>query len=77
MKAILVATLLVFSMAAVAGGNNERQGAPEGNWPGDPNMDDVARTLTVKCPVDTMADSIEAVSDDEGVAIVIECNYTN
>lgn len=75
MKALFVAALLVVSTAAIAGGDQNRRGAPGDNWQGASNTDDRERALTVKCPSGTTADSIEALPDQEGVVIVVECNY--
>jgi hypothetical protein len=75
-KALFVAALLVVSSAAMAGGGDQnRQGAPDDNWQGVSNTDDTERALTVKCPSGTTADSVEALPDQEGVVIVVECNY--
>jgi hypothetical protein len=60
----------------MANGDSNRQGAPDSNWLGVSNTDDKERTLMVKCPVGTTADAIEALPDQEGVVIVVECNYS-
>lgn len=75
MKAFFAAALLIVSAVAVAGGDTKRQAAPEDTWQGDPNTDERARELVVKCPSGTAADAVEAVPDDEGTLIVVECNY--
>ncbi|MFY9974967.1 MAG: hypothetical protein WAK53_11965 [Chromatiaceae bacterium] len=75
MKAIFAAALLVVSAAAMAGGDTKRQGAPEESWLGVSNTDDTERSLMVKCPAGTSADSVEALPDEEGMVIVVECNY--
>jgi hypothetical protein len=69
--------LLVFSTAAFAGGNTEKRGAPDETWLGDSNTDEYQRSLVVKCPADTTPGSVEAIPDDQGTVIVVECNYTN
>jgi hypothetical protein len=75
MKAIFAVALLVVSAVAMAGGDTKRQGAPQDSWQGASNTDDTERALMVKCPAGTSADSVEAVPDEEGMVIVVECNY--
>jgi len=75
MKAFFAAALLFVSAAAMAGGDANKKGAPDDTWLGDPNTEETERTLTVRCPSGTTADSVEAVPDDEGVLMVVECNY--
>lgn len=73
--ALIVAALVVFSATAIAGGDTKRQGAPEDSWTGDSNTDDKQRSLLIKCPEDTAAETVEVLPDDEGAVIVVECNY--
>lgn len=75
MKAILAATLLVVSAVVMAGGDTKRQGAPADSWQGASNTDETERALMVKCPAGTSADTVEALPDEEGMVIVVECNY--
>jgi hypothetical protein len=75
MKAIFAAALLVVSAVAMAGGDAKRQGAPQDSWQGVSNTEETERALMVKCPAGTSADSVEAVPDEEGMVIVVECNY--
>ena len=75
MKAIFAAALLVVSAVAMASGDTKRQGAPDDSWQGVSNTDETERALMVKCPAGTSADSVEAVPDEEGMVIVVECNY--
>ncbi len=75
MKMLLLGVLLVASTVVLAGGDKNRQAAPD-SWYGETNKDDTERTLVVKCPAGTTADSVEASPDDQGVVIVVECNYT-
>ena len=75
MKTLFVVTLLIVSSVAMASGNNERKGAPEPSWLGESNTEEMERMLTVKCPSGTTADSVEALPDEEGVVMVVECNY--
>jgi hypothetical protein len=76
MKTLFAIVLLVVSTAAMAGGGSNRQGAPDDSWLGDTNTDDKQRALIVKCPEGTTADTVEALPDQDGVVIVVECNYT-
>ena len=75
MKAVFSVFLLVFSVTAFAGGDANKKGAPDDTWLGDSNDDEYARSLVVKCPVNTTAGSVEAVPDEDGVVMIIECNY--
>ena len=75
MKAFFAAALLVVSAVAMAGGDTKRQGAPQDAWQSVSNTDETERALMVKCPTGTTADSVEALPDEEGMVIVVECNY--
>lgn len=75
MKALFAVALLVLSAAAMAGGDTKRQAAPGDTWQGDANTDDKERTLIVKCPEGTTADAVQALPDEEGVVMVVDCNY--
>ena len=52
-----------------------RWGTATGVVVGASNTDETERALMVKCPAGTSADSVEAVPDEEGMVIVVECNY--
>ena len=71
------ACLLVFSVAAFAGGDANKKGAPGDTWLGDSNDDEYGRSLVVKCPVNTTAGSVEAMPDESGVVMIVECNYND
>lgn len=75
MKAVLVAVLLAMCTTAVAGGGTRRQGAPEDSWLGTANTDDKQRSLLVKCPEGTTADTVEVQPDDQGAVVIVECNF--
>lgn len=75
MKALFATALLIMSAAAIAGGDTQKKGAPDDTWLGDPNTDETQRTLIVRCPSGTTADSVEALPDEGGVLMVVECNY--
>jgi hypothetical protein len=49
--------------------------ARDETWLGDANTDESERTLIVKCPDGTSADAVQALPDEEGVVMVVECNY--
>jgi hypothetical protein len=74
-RVLVSAALLVFATASFAGGDTQRKGAPDETWDGDANTDDYQRSLVVKCPAYTTPGAIEALPDEEGVVIVVECNY--
>ena len=76
MKAMFGVFLLVFSVTAFAGGDTKTKGAPDDTWLGDSNDDEYfERSLVVKCPVNTTAGSIEAVVEEDSVAMIVVCNY--
>jgi hypothetical protein len=76
MKTLFAVVLLVVSAAALAGGDANKKGSPGDTWLGDANTDDKQRALIVKCPEGTTADAVEALPDQDGVVMVVECNYT-
>ncbi len=75
MKSLLIATLLVISTVALAGGDQRTQGIPAGTGFGDSNEGDTQRSLLVKCPEGTTLDSVETQPDPEGAVVTIECNW--
>jgi hypothetical protein len=75
MKALFAVVLLVVSSVAMAGGDANTKGKPVDTWQGDPNTDEKVRALIVKCPEGTSADAVQAVPDEEGVVMVVECNF--
>ncbi len=77
MKALFATVLLIVSAAVMAGGDSNKKGAPADTWLGDANTDERERTLIVKCPEGTSADAVQALPDEEGVVMVVECNYAN
>jgi hypothetical protein len=73
-KTFLAIALVILSSAAMAkGGGDQNQKALPGGDPG--TVDETARMLQVKCPSDTIAAGVEAVQDEEGVLMIVECNY--
>ncbi|SDX49114.1 hypothetical protein [Thiocapsa roseopersicina] len=76
-KLLISIMLFVFATASIAGGDNNRKGAPEDNWLGDSNTDDTQRALVVKCPENTTPGAVDFLPDEEGAVIVVECNYDN
>jgi hypothetical protein len=70
----LAIALVILSSAAMAeGGGDRNQKALPGDDPG--TVDETARMLQVKCPSGTIAAGVEAVQDEEGVLMIVECNY--
>jgi hypothetical protein len=74
-RVLVSAALFVFATASFAGGDANHKGNPGDTWLGDANTDDHQRSLVVKCPAYTTPGAIEALPDEEGVVIVVECNY--
>jgi hypothetical protein len=68
----LAIALVIISSAAMAKGNQEQKAIP-GDEPG--TVKETERTLQVKCPSGTIAAGVEAVPDEEGVLMIVECNY--
>ncbi|MGE5155312.1 MAG: hypothetical protein ACM3ST_15040 [Bdellovibrio bacteriovorus] len=74
MKTFLAVALVILSSAAMAkgGGDQNQKGLP-GDDPG--TVEETGRALQVKCPSGTVAAGVEAVPDEEGVVMIVECNY--
>lgn len=66
---------MVAAATAFAGGDTKRQAAPDESWDGGTNTGDYQRSLVVKCPAGTTPGGVEALPDEEGVVMVVECNY--
>lgn len=73
-RALVSTLLLVAAATAFAGGDTNRKGAPGDSWSGTSNTDDYQRSLVVKCPAGTTPGSVEALPDEQGVVMVVECN---
>ncbi|MCU0835047.1 MAG: hypothetical protein MUC77_11560 [Chromatiaceae bacterium] len=73
-RALVSTLLLVATATAFAGGDTKRTGAPDDSWGGTTNTDDYQRSLIVKCPAGTTPGSVEALPDEQGVVMVVECN---
>ena len=73
-KRLLAVALVVFYSAAMAkGGGDQNQKALPGDDPG--TVEETARMLQVKCPSGTIAAGVEAVQDEVGVLMIVECDY--
>ena len=72
MKTFVAIALVILSSAAMAKGDQNQKALPSDD-PG--TVEETARMLQVKCPSGTIAAGVEAVQDEEGVLMIVECNY--